>query len=106
MTSECTKKTVSLEKEVVAMRTILEDLQRTVKSGGGRQSANGAGAAARHSTPEVCIYLLRIAAKKTVHYNCWLLYSECRQCRRQGAILNGQTFNKDCRLAKFPSGKL
>ena len=53
--AEAAKKTESLEKEMASMKTTLEDLQRTVRAGGGgRQAANGAGATSRHSTDVCC----------------------------------------------------
>ncbi len=50
-TAQCSKKTDSIEKEVRSMKTILEDVQKTVAGGGGgKGSGNGA---SRHSSSDV-----------------------------------------------------
>lgn len=49
---ECLKRTDSLEKELLSMKTVLEEVQRMVRPGG-RQAAAGTGTASRHSSSDI-----------------------------------------------------
>lgn len=54
LAAQWTKKADSLEKEVQGVKTMLEELQRTVRSGGGQSASGATGQAARHpSSSEV-----------------------------------------------------
>jgi hypothetical protein len=56
LTTECVKKSESLERDVASIKTGLEEVQRTLKAGGRQVATNGAAGATRHSSADVRLH--------------------------------------------------